>query len=488
MFVSPPPATITGQGLSKRQSTSSHSSSSRHNNNAAFLQSIPEGSSTSYAPSISSSHSQEQPMYQQQQLLQQLQFSQQQQPSLQLPLKKDTTNFVNAPPEYADRARDEIRKRLLPQSSNKSHRSSSSSKASSIFTSGKTSDNRSLLSDNASSYQSSIFSQPSTVFTQSTAESSLLPHAKIVTQITLEDALPKTFYDMYTPEILMTDPSNILCNGRPKFTERELLDWELNDIRSLLIVEKCKPEWGNQLPQVVTNAPNLPQFRLQLLPLYSMDDFIIETLVISDLYLEANLDYQFKLTSAKYTVAAARRRHEQITGRNEPIMNLSKPEWRNIIENYLLNVAVEAQCRFDFKHRCSEYKKYKAQQSNLKRPDMPPPSLIPKGSNANLISMEIGNQSSKGSGSLLKKALMKNLQLRNFQKNNLDQNIINNKNNNSIQSNEQTGASTGSMTPHQHGGKVSLTKEEKAMLWSQCQAQVYQRLGLDWQPDGISQI
>lgn len=483
MFVSPPPATITGQLLSKRQSTLSHSSSSRHNN-AALLQSIPEGSSTSYAPSISSSHSHEQPMYQQQELLQQVQLSQQQQQSM----KKDSTNFVNAPPEYADRARDEIRKRLLPQSSNKSHRSTSSSKASSIFSSDRTADNQSLLSDNASSYQSSVFSLPTTVFTQSTAESSLLPAAKIVTQIALEDALPKTFYDMYTPEILMTDPSNILCNGRPKFTERELLDWELNDIRSLLIVEKCKPEWGNQLPQVVTNAPNLPQFRLQLLPLYSMDEFIIETLVISDLYLEANLDYQFKLTSAKYTVAAARKRHEQITGRNEPVMHLSKPEWRNIIENYLLNIAVEAQCRFDFKHRCSELKKFKAQQSNLKRPDMPPPSLIPNGKNGNHISMEMGNQSSTGSGSLLKKALMKNLQLRNFQKNNLDQNTINSKNNNSIQNNDQDGSSAGSMTPHQHGGKISLTKEEKAMLWSQCQAQVYQRLGLDWQPDGISQM
>lgn len=33
--------------------------------------------------------------------------------------------------------------------------------------------------------------------------------------------------------------------------------------------------------------------------------------------------------------------------------------------------------------------------------------------------------------------------------------------------------------------KVSLTKEEKAMLWSKCQSQVYLRLGLDWTPDGI---
>lgn len=331
-------------------------------------------------------------------------------------------------------------------------------------------DDRSVMSDNASS----IFSQPATVYTQSTRQSSLLPSQKeIITQVTLQDALPKTFFDMYPPEILLTDPSNLLCNGRPKFTERELLDWELNDIRSLLIVENLRPEWGTGLPTIVTNHENLPNFRFQLLPLNSSDDFIIETLVNSDLYLEASLDFPFKLTSAKYTVTSARKRHEEITGKNEPIMQLSKPEWRNIIENYLLNIAVEAQCRFDFKHRCSEFKKFKLQQqqqANLKKPDMPPPSFIPANKQRS------SSSTSNGGASLLKRTLMKNLQLKNFHK---GQDYNNehqlNDNNSSI--------STGS---NHATGKVSLTKDEKAMLWSHCQAQVYQRLGLDWQPDGIS--
>ncbi|AQZ10813.1 MTH1 (YDR277C) and STD1 (YOR047C) [Zygosaccharomyces parabailii] len=335
-------------------------------------------------------------------------------------------NFVNAPVEYQDRARTEICKRLLPSSSARSHRSRTSS------------DNGSLLSDNASSYQSSIFSSPS-LATTATTEASVV---QFVTEISLQDALPKTFYDMYAPEVVMSDPGNLLCNGRPKFTERELLDWELNDIRSLLIVENLKPEWGGQLPRVISPRADMPQFRLQLLPLSSTDAFIIETLVSSDLYAEFNLDYQFKLTSAKYTVAAARKRHEQAIGRHEPVMQLSKPEWRNIIENYLLNIAVEAQCRFDFKQRCSEFKKAKQkqqqQQGNLKRPDMPPPSFIPH-----------------SRGSLLKKALMKN-----FQKSVDD-------------------GSAGSIRQD----KVSLSKEEKAEIWSQCQARVYQRLGLDWMPD-----
>lgn len=388
----------------------------------------------------------------------------------QVTAKKDTANFVNAPPEYADRARDEIRKRLLPQG-NRPHRYS---RTGSEVSSRKSVDERSVFSNNTSSDQSSIFSQPSTVFTHSTVDSAqFLQPTKIVTHVSLQDALPKSFYDMYAPEILMSDPSNILCNGRPKFTERALLDWELNDIRSLLIVEKFRPEWGNQLPQIVTDAPNLPHFRFQLLPLNSTDGFIIETLVTSDLYMEANLDDQFKLTSAKYTVSAARKRHEQMTGRVEPIMQLSKPEWRNIIENYLLNIAVEAQCRFDFKHRCSEFKKFKFQQSNLKRPHMPPPRLIPSNDRGSL--MESNDRS--GNGSLLKKALLKNLQLKSFNKNNMGDG-----NNNS---NDSNGRSAGSIL-NQNDGKISLTKEEKAMLWSQCQAQVYQRLGLDWQPDGVS--
>ncbi|CAI4058746.1 Mth1p SKDI_04G4890 [Saccharomyces kudriavzevii IFO 1802] len=433
MFVSPPPATSKNQVLQRRPVDSANTS----NGFTSSLQTIPENtmnstdnvSFQSMPLSVSSSQSTTSP-------------------------RRD--NFVNAPPEYTDRARDEIKKRLLASSpSRRSHHSSgmhSASRRSSVDESG------SLLSDNASSYQSSLFSTPSTVHTQLTNESAFsdFPNQKLVTRISLDDALPKTFYDMYSPDILLADPSNILCNGRPKFTKRELLDWDLNDIRSLLIVEKSRPEWGNQLPEVITVGNNMPQFRLQLLPLYSSDEAIIATLVHSDLYMEANLDYEFKLTSAKYTVATARKRHEHIIGRNEAIMNLSKPEWRNIIENYLLNIAVEAQCRFDFKQRCSEYKKWKLQQSNLKKPDMPPPSLIPR-------------RNSTETKSLLKKALLKNFQLKN-PNNDLDELMMR----------------PGTASNQQGKNKVSLSKEEKATIWSQCQAQVYQRLGLDWQPDSVS--
>lgn len=425
MFVSPPPATTRSQVLGKKplvkvnshNENSAASSSSvnhlhpQHGNEvlrggmSSSLSAIPEGSVFEMSNGLPAN------------------------------LANDT-NFVNAPLEYQDRARSEIRKRLLPHHSSSGSRSVRSSHS---RLSRSSVDSRSTASDSASSYQSSIFSSPS-LGTSSSNET--LNSVHFITEISLQDALPKTFYDMYWPEVVMSDPGNLLQNGRPKFTERELLDWELNDIRSLLIVEKLRPEWGGQLPRIISPREDMPHFRLQYLPLCSLDSFIIETLVSSDLYAEFHLDYEFKLTSAKYTVAAARKRHEQQTGRNESVMQLSKPEWRNIIENYLLNIAVEAQCRFDFKHRCSELKKSKQHEqqeiSNLKRPDMPPPSLIPH-----------------SRGSLLKKALMKN-----FQKNVGD-------------------GSAGSI----RSGKVSLTKEEKSHIWSQCQARVYQRLGLDWMPD-----
>lgn len=275
-----------------------------------------------------------------------------------VPEDLEAKEFVNAPPEFANRARDEIRKRLLNR---RSTHSDSLSDVASISTAATAS---AVSTDSTLSAHSSIFSSHASLSSGATSAAASYIELEKPKVISLQEALPKVFYDMYASDLLM-DPQNLLCNGRPKFTKRELLDWELNDIRSLLIVEKLRPEWGFQLPIIQFDAgaaTAMPQFRVQVLPLNSPDDFIIKTLVESDLYLEANLDYEFKLTSAKYTVSAARRRHEQLVHCHEPVMNLSKPEWRNIIENYLLNIAVEAQCRFDFKRQCSEYKKWKQEK------------------------------------------------------------------------------------------------------------------------------
>lgn len=509
MFVSPPPASLASpillqRKISKRNrhhhnnstTTTTHTDATSHSINDNTSSSLYHVTSNESGTSQNSNH------------------------SINSQEARKEADFINTPLEYSNRARDEIRKRLLannnnthththiqnnnnnnnnnstiqPPPINKINKTFSHNSENTLSRVSTSIDESSLISDR----NSSIFSNPSTTIsnlTNITDGSSIsnvsynhanhnaafnkmmmnTPH--YITQISLEEALPKSFYDMYTPDVLLSDPSKVLSNGRPSFTKRELLDWDLNDIRSLLIIETVRPEWGNQLPIILNSGPNLPKFKLQLLPLNSSDDFIISTLINSDLYMEANLDYEFKLTSAKYTVSAARTRHEQMIGYHEVVMVLSKPEWRNIIENYLLNIAVEAQCRFDFKQRCSEYKRWKQhqlqiklqkeelirrqqqqqqQQKNLTKPNMPPPKTIPN-KNSNLLKMTL---------------------MKNFSKTT------------TIQQQQQQQEIENINPPLQdlrnsQAMKISLSQDEKANIWSQCQAQVYQRLGLDWKPDGV---
>lgn len=238
--------------------------------------------------------------------------------------------------------------------------------------------------------------------------------------ISLQDALPTSFQDMYAPELL-ADPA-LLIDGRPMFTKRALLDWDLNDIRSLLIVEQLKPEWGNMLPIIYSPAG----FKFEYLPLDADDGTIIQVLVDSDIYKEAKFDRQFREQTAKYTLNAARSRHAMyLQNSGLPIYynnKFSKPEWRNVIENFLLNLAVEAQCRYDFKKSCHELKK-------LKKNDVKP---------------QVTNG---GGNSLLRKALLND-------------------------------SSSKANIP-------KLSKEDKARLWTQVQAKVYKRIGLDWTPDTL---
>lgn len=233
------------------------------------------------------------------------------------------------------------------------------------------------------------------------------------------------------------------------FTKRALLDWELNDIRSLLILEKLHPDWNNQLPVIYT-----PQgFKFEYLPLDADDSQIVKTLVESDLYKEANLDMAFRIQTAKYTLHAARSRHAQfLRSSGLPLIynnRFSKPEWRNVIENFLLNLAVEAQCRHDFKKSCSELKRVKKQEA------------IKAGVNSGNSTTSNTNPTPtapklNGKNSLLRKAIF----------------------------NDVTQSAKETSQPQQRSTK--LTKEEKARLWTDVQEKVYRRIGLDWAPDKIT--
>ena len=262
--------------------------------------------------------------------------------------------YSRTPVEFTNRARDEIKKRLFQGEPNRS------------------SDSISMLDNRShSSSSSSIFSQSTSMATDDSSISGGFDKSQVQLPvnltITLEQALPTRFDDMYTQTTFLTN--KILPNGRPEFTSRELIDWQLNDIRSLLIVDQLRPEWGGKLPQIIGGHQNTAPFRFQLLPLCCSDEFIIGTLVGSDIYLEANLDYEFKWRSAKYIVKTARERHEMMSGNvKESFMKLQRFEWRNIIENYLLNLAVESQCRYDFRNNCEEFKKWKMNQNSIPSP------------------------------------------------------------------------------------------------------------------------
>lgn len=271
--------------------------------------------------------------------------------------------------------------------------------------------------------------------------------------ITLKNVLPATFTDMYTPEILSS--TTLTTEGRPSFTQRDIIDWSKNDIRSLLILEAPLPEWKSSsfLPQIIESG-----YRIQILPFDASDSEIIETLVSSDLYKEHKFEKHFLVQTAEYTVKAARERQAQThlqqqqklhpqngqQPRKESLkhshMPFTKPEWRNVIENYLLNLACEAQCRVNFQQSCSDLKRQKLMMIEAINND------------------ETRRSSPKSCSPLLKKAILTSL---------------------STSPKYNVSASSNSKI------KASLTRFEKQQIWVNVQSNLYKRLGLNWLPDEL---
>lgn len=196
--------------------------------------------------------------------------------------------------------------------------------------------------------------------------------------LTLQEALPHDFSQYYSPDLDVEKFSN----GRPIFTKRPLKNWELNDIRSLLIYPEIKPEWNNnKIPMIQSPQPNL-NFRIQIIPNYFADAEIAKFLAHSDIYKEAKFDLDFKFKTAMFIIDRARLRHKQILIDSFSIdenkfneQNLLgdiqydcyfKFEWRNIIENYMLNLGIEYECRLEFKSKISKLKKITKQKKSSK--------------------------------------------------------------------------------------------------------------------------
>ncbi len=278
--------------------------------------------------------------------------------------------------------------------------------------------------------------------------------------INIEDAVPRNFEDLYTADLLQ-DSTNLI-GGRPKFTQRPIIDWELNDLRSLFFISSLQPDWNNTLPIIITphytsqistflRKQTSPRaFRFVLLPLTASDEEIVHALSTSDIYIEQQFDTEYLVNTAKSVMKFARTRHNTLNRNHQGINILTKAEWRNLIENYLLNLGCEAQCRYEYKLACHSLKdKMKIQRAkDMERAEH----------NADTASMK----SSGSKKSLLKRALLQSSQ--------------------PLAAIKEVGTS---QIKHHTQESRTLSGEQKRWIWIQIQADIYQRLGLNWQPDKV---
>lgn len=279
--------------------------------------------------------------------------------------------------------------------------------------------------------------------------------------ISLNEAIPHDFSPYYCAEVL-AQPNLLTKSGRPSFTDRSLVDWKLNDLRSLLIVDQLRPQWGDSLPRIVEKG-----FRLMYMPLDASDEQIVEILSSSDLYQEHNFDHDFLVQTAKYTVHAARERayyrHRRETprgpiSRDERVV-LTRPEWRNIIENYLLNLGCEAQCRMEYKAACVQLKKNKAQMEQATS------TVCSANCGASMTPARVKtnpNLKRNQSNSLLKRAILA-----------------------SASTSPESSIVSCQCCNYLASRKISLSRQEKQTIWITVQTQLYKRLGLDWEADKL---
>ena len=222
---------------------------------------------------------------------------------------------------------------------------------------------------------------------------SLFSHVTVSTNATLlsnnsntlplSNVIPTDFTDYYSPDLDVARFSN----GRPVFTKRPLKNWQINDVRSLLIYPQLRPEWNGKIPNVLSpsssSSSSSKTLRIQIIPPHLPDPMIADYLAHSDIYEEAKFDESFRVQTAKFIVERARRRHKQMLidsfdvqpeqfNENNLTGNIQydcyfKFEWRNIIENFMLNLGIEYQCRIEFKLKMSKLAKHKSNNTTLQK-------------------------------------------------------------------------------------------------------------------------
>ncbi|KAK9327977.1 hypothetical protein V1520DRAFT_15788 [Lipomyces starkeyi] len=374
------------------------------------------------------------------------------------------------------------------------------------------------------------------------------------------DVIPSSFDDMYSPEVLLLFPPQLLHHyhqhqsqsassgshsnysfgeglfssfgiadlylRRPSFTRRDLIDWEKNDLRSLCIVTELKPEWLPAEPTPTPTASNLQSptqiipplreehFRIIVLPLYADDETIVYTLAGSDLYVEFGFSMNHRVRLARETINICLRHRRDKTV-------LTKPEWRRVIDNYLLALGCEAQGRVEFKKAITIRALRKQEQQLAKRTGnllkrvllnrasssagllpsrtsmsssgrdtgitamtkMTPPSLL-----AGLPSSSTGLQAATSFLSRTTKSTTEFFQ-------NLGPKVLTSASSetvpesSSIQPNPRQPTMPGlssSVTSPPVNPSVLVSRAEQKVIWREVQIRLYTRLGLDWEPTELA--
>ncbi|ODV90503.1 hypothetical protein CANCADRAFT_44153 [Tortispora caseinolytica NRRL Y-17796] len=282
--------------------------------------------------------------------------------------------------------------------------------------------------------------------TTSSASDSEVQHIETVAHpvaVSIGDVIPQDFSSRYEPGI-----RGLHKDGHRPFALASTIlpDWSLNDLRALLIVYELKPEWNGTVPQLTGS-----ELKVQYIPLTVTDEEFTEALTSSELYKECNFSQELRLSMAKHAVESI--------GRHDHTTPLTVPQWFYAIENYLLNLACEAQSRIDYQAAINRLLRERRAPIAAFRRDRSSTCTTSQGPPISGNPAPISGPADESSGDYLLKKVLTNRALRVHRK------------------------SSGDLEAAR-----LISDEEKATIWNNIQAALHKRLELLWKKDSDSQI
>ncbi|KAK9480615.1 hypothetical protein V1514DRAFT_324942 [Lipomyces japonicus] len=283
------------------------------------------------------------------------------------------------------------------------------------------------------------------------------------------DVIPLSFHEYYSDEVFekfppeesLFKPSDGVLSSfglvdlylrRPSFTHRDVVNWELNDLRSLCILHDPIPE----RPDIFSFNLKEDRFEARIIPLTFTPEQIAAGLALSDLYKESEFTAFHRAELAYQTIQLCDPR--EIAPNYRP---LTKQEWRRIIDYYLLALGCETQARLDFHAALASRVYKKLDKSNLLKRVLLNRAVS---SNANKTRNDVNR-------------LVPNNSTPSPSKTNLGAILA-----------RTTGSIFGSLNkPDKQSVNPAqvVPRSEQKILWREVQLSVYKRLGLAWEPSEL---